>query len=169
MKPYEPESNKDHQLKKLESHIKRLPNPSLPPSWKHDILSAAHQKAVTLSVTETEDLKQDRQPALLSLLTAGFRLITPVRATIAAIWLFALCGHSFDTWLNGSTAPNTTSIHPATPYTSLSDQLMQWEMAGLEATLPENDADPTNHQPTLPGPRSHRKQKNNFPFTIYHS
>jgi len=168
MKPYEPESNEDHQLKKLESHIKHLPNPSLPPSWKQDILSTAQHKAVSLSATRTEDLTQDRQPAWLSILSAGFRLITPVRATIAAIWLFALCGAKFDTWLNGKTDPNTPSNHPTTPYTSLSDQLMQWEMAGLEATLPENDTEPTNHHQTPPGPRSHRKPKNS-PFTIHHS
>lgn len=168
MKPYEPESSEDHQLKKLESHIKGLPEPSLPPSWKLDILSAAQQKAVTLSATGTEDLIQDRQPAWLSVLSAGFRLITPVRATIAAIWLFALCGAKFDTWLNGKSDPNTSSNHSSTPYTSLSDQLMQWEMAGLEATLPENDTAPTKHQQTPPGPRSRRKPKNS-PFTLHHS
>lgn len=169
MNSYEPEPNLDAQLKKLESHIRHLPRPSLPPEWKQDILAAAKPKEHAPSAVKKETPHRKTQPAWLSVLTEMLQLITPVRATVAAIWLLALCGSSFDTWLNGSRNTSTTRNTQSTPYTSLSDQLMQWELAGLDPNSTEKETSPQTHQETPPGPRSHRKQNNHSPFTLHHS
>lgn len=163
----EPESNLDPQLKKLEYHIRHLPTPSLPLAWKQDILSAALDTENKLTTPNDAAPQRLNRSVWLSILNEAFKLITPVRATVAVIWLMALCGSRFDTWLNGSANSVTNSTHPATPYTSLSDQLKQWELAGLDPVIPEKEPSSTKHPETLPGPRSQRKLHS--PFTIHHS
>lgn len=196
MKTFNSQPDDDHQLSKLESHIKNLPQTQAPKTWKTDILSIA-QRSIENHSSESASPRINHQTEqstffnhCISIFKTGLNLVTPVRVTVATVWLLALCSGKIDKWVHGDSVPSTVwSTDPST-YLMLSDKLTQWELAGLETDddpiQPNETHSSEEKQPeTIPGPRSQRNTndgksphnieqfstfaKSNSTFSIYHS